>query len=414
MIVVFIIVVVGAAAVRETWGAFGMQKPHHGGFRRAVALGFSNGSSDDEDEGDTKEHFAFKVVTINVTAWRSAIAFLLSTDADVLLVQEHKLGPEEVDEAVAWLRRRGWNAIMAPAGRGPNGGWSAGVAILARPHVGLGLPLVGSEVIQPARAIAARVEPPGCRPCTVVCVYLHDGMGPAQCNMDLLRRTEVCLAAQGEDCPYIMGGDFQMTPQEIAAAGFAQESHAVLVAAGAPSGTCRTHQSAREIDYFYVSAGLATGIDSVEVIPRTGIKTHLPVALQFQPCLTSLKALVVRKPPPLSTERIVGPLRKVAKWDDIAAQAERLAVDGLDDDHDIDVLHRRLGEVFQKWADQAELELVECAVDGQTMPKLGLRGRAPVMVWRSILPERAPEGPEGDVVRWRNVANAGLACNGRR
>ncbi len=244
------------------------------------------------------DHFTYKVVTVNVTAWSSALAFLASTDADVLMVQEHKLGPEAAEEAVAWLRRRGWNAIMAPAEVGPNGGWSGGVAILARAHVGMGLPLAGSELVHPARAVAARLEPPGGRPHTAVCVYLCDGKGLAPCNMEILGNVGTCLNIQGKEDPFIVGGDFQMTPQEIAAAGFAQETGGMLVAAGAPAGTCRTHQSAREIDFFFVSSGLATGIDAVRVVPRTGIRTHLPVELSFQPYLTSLKALILRNPPP--------------------------------------------------------------------------------------------------------------------
>ncbi len=85
-----------------------------------------------------------------------------------------------------------------------------------------------------------------------------------------------------------------------------------------------------------------------------------------------------------------------------------LAAEALDESQDIETRHRRLGDVYRRWADNAEKELVECTVGGQATPKLGLRGREPVLVWRSILPERAPKGQEGELVRWRNVANAAL------
>ncbi len=195
-------------AARDNWGAFGAQRPHCGGFRHAIAPGFGTDAGAHDEDGDPMDHFTYNVVTVNVTAWSSALAFLASTDADVLMVQEHKLGPEASEEAVAWLRRRGWNAIMAPAEAGPTGGWSGGVAILARAHVGMGMPLAGSEVIHPARAVAARLEPPGGRPHAAVCVYLCDGKGLAQCNMDILKSVGTCLSMQGKEDPFIVGGDF--------------------------------------------------------------------------------------------------------------------------------------------------------------------------------------------------------------
>jgi hypothetical protein len=207
--------------------------------------------------------------------------------------------------------------MISLAEPGPNGGMSAGVAILARPHIGLGLPLVGTEEIIPARMIAARIEAPGSRPFTAIAAYFHDGQGLAFCNLEMLRVAGLFIKSQGDEAPFVMGADFQVEPHEIAAAAFGQEVGATLMATGDAAGTCRTGRTARELDYFYVSSGLADGVESIGLIQHTGIRTHLPVELRFKPRLASIRALVIRKPPPSapreSSDRF-GRLRLGASW----------------------------------------------------------------------------------------------------
>ncbi len=291
-------------AERAAWGAFGAQLPWRGGFRDAVAPGFEASSpAEDKQAGgdeDGKSPYVLRILTINVSSWGSLVPFLRDTTADVLLVQEHKLFAEKADERAAWLRRRGWNALMTAAEPGANGGPSAGAAVLARAHVGMGLPLVGSEEVVPARAVAARLEPPGGRPFTAVAAYCHDGAGLGRANLDLLRSIGRFVTAQGGDEhePFVIGADFQVTPQELAVAGYAQEIGGVIMSSGDPSGTCRTPTSAREIDFFIMSPSLAAGVEEVSAVRGSGMRTHLPVELRFAPRLASLRALVLRKPPP--------------------------------------------------------------------------------------------------------------------
>ncbi len=375
-------------AIRANWGAFGAQTPHCGGFRDAVAPGFTAPEPDPADGDGERELYALRIATANVTAWGSAIAYLHDTLADVVLVQEHKLGERQADEAISWLRRRGWNAVMTPAVPGPNGGLSAGTAVLAKSHIGLGLPLVGSDTIVPGRAIAARVEAPGYRPMTVLSLYLHDGVGLDRTNLEVLRQVGAFLAAQGDNQPFVVGGDMQMTPQEFSHAAFARELGATIAASRDTSGTCRTFRAARELDYFIVKDCMCTGIDAVRTVPRTGIKTHLPVELAFRPRMASMRALTIRRPPPLATERIVGPIPHVVDWTSLAEEARTLAADARDEGNATDGLHVRLGDIFSRWADAAERELIEATVDGHNIPKTGLRGKAPVLVWKSVLPER--------------------------
>ncbi len=318
------------------------------------------------------------------------------------------MGRDRVDEAVSWLRRNRWNALLTEAEAGPNGGACAGAAVLARDHLGLSLPPVGSEEVIPAWVAAAKVEALGTRPFVAVAAYLHDGEGLSKSNLEVLKGIGNFISAQGESTPFIIGGDFQTTPQEIASTGFAQETKAVLVASNDPAGTCRTGSSARELDFFYVSAGMACGISTVEAMTGTGIRTHLPVVITFKPCLAAIRALVVRKPPPLATERIVGPLMLVAEWDSLEHDSQQLMEDAVDETNNVDDLQARLGDLYTRWADEAEAELVEAVHDGRSLPKRHLRGRAPVLVWRSILPERPPPGASTLGTLWRSLANATL------
>ncbi len=401
----------GPEARRCAWGAFAAQQPHVGGFRHAWAPGFDSACDGDQVTGMDKAQFALSIVTVNVTGWGSLVRYLRKASADVLLVQELRVGPASVDDKVAWLRRRGWNAVVAAATQGPNGGWCGGVAVIARPHVGMSLPRVGSDVVLDGRVAAAWLEPPGSRPFLALSCYMIDGLGLAKGNLEILRLIGNFVAAQGDECPFVLGGDMQVTPQELAGTGFAGTASAVIAASLDPSGTCKTATSARELDFFVVSKGLAVGIDHVRVVPRSGIKTHVPVALTFKPCLASIRALIIRQPPRLETERIVGPLRKVADWSWLAEEARRLCTHAADDAYDAGELHARLGRLYTEWADMAEKDMMECVVDGQHMPKLGTRGRAPVLVWRSILPERTTKGDDVHANWWRNVANAALSLS---
>ncbi len=189
------------SATRASWGAFEAQMPRCGGFEDVVAPGFGQRDDVEGDQVKTEGLDTLRVITANVTAWNSFIPFLRRTNADVVRIQEHKLTRAKADERVAWLRRRGWDALMTPAERGPNGGLSAGAAVLGRAHVGMAMPLAGSEEVVPARAVTARLEPPGCRPFTAIAAYLRDGEGLGRRNLELLRDIGIFLTAQGEKSP---------------------------------------------------------------------------------------------------------------------------------------------------------------------------------------------------------------------
>eukprot|EP00959_Pyramimonas_sp_CCMP1952_P299286 6260001-Pyramimonas_sp.AAC.1 len=82
-------------------------------------------------------------VAANCTPWASMKQFLPLTTAHVVLCQEHELtGAEEIRRAQAWCIRNGWKSHLEPGTMGPNGGPSAGVAVLACSFLGFTPPIL--------------------------------------------------------------------------------------------------------------------------------------------------------------------------------------------------------------------------------------------------------------------------------
>ncbi len=345
------------------------------------------------------DEFQMVIDVCNGTAWGTVAKYLTRTRAHLVLVQEHHLPLHMIAAASQWALGKGWRTIWAPAEEG-DGGWRAGVCICARDPVAISAPRKGGSIVSQARVVAALAEAPGCRPTTVYSVYLKDGEGLSRRNLNVLAELGQHVRLQGEGSPFVIGGDMQMAPQAISAAGMANKLHATIVASGCKRGTCRTSTSRSEIDYYFVEQGLARGIQAVEAVEGTCIRTHVPVRLKFHPRLTSAKALVIRKPPPLKVERLFGPLPPTPSWTRLRTWAEELAERVRRDDCDYDSTMEELECLYEEWADVAEVEIA--GVTGDKIVKGGLRGRRPNMVWRSVVPERAirPEGGTPEALRW--------------
>ncbi len=389
----------------ETHGCVRFRRPHRSGFHHALMdLNIDGGGPDD----DARDEFTLIVDSCNATSWTGAKRFLRRTEADLVLLQEHHLPPERVAEASAWALRHRWHSLILPAAEGIGGGWRGGVAILARPHAGLSVPMVGPAEIVPARVIAASVEPPGFRPCTVICAYLEDGVGVGAANLRHLGSIGRCIRAQGEHVPCIAGGDWQAAPATVAATGFATQAGMSLVATGHPRGTYRSARSSTELDYFFLSNDLALAVNSIETVEGAGVKPHVPVRIAFLPRVASTRALHVRCPPPLPTQRMTGPLREPPEWGDLRRRARNLAARAADkNDKCGEDFAAEYASVYSDWADRAEREIIEAtgAAYYGDPKKLGLRGKAPVLKWRSIVSEKpAARRTEADQTAWRDIS----------
>ncbi len=393
----------GPVHSRIALGPIQYKDPAQVGFHGAVLPG--DGGGRNGQEGD---HAQLTIVTCNATAWGPLRRYLRRAKADIVLAQEHHLGPAEIPARSAAALRMGWHSVFAPAQPGEGSGWRAGVAIFARPQMGLSHPRVGGHVVIPHRAVAACVEPPGYRPTTLVALYLEDGKGVGRENLDHLGEVGKFVASQGDKVPYVIGGDFQCSPEQLAATGVASHMEGEIVASGCRRGTCRSTKAISEIDYFLISKLLAVGVDTVATVEGAGTRPHVPVEIVFKPRLVTARTLVLRQPPRISTSRLYGPLPPPPCWTQVADTAQRLvqatrrASFQCSDEFDV-----QYEQLYEAWSDLAELELEAAAEEATELPKHGLRGRRPQMRWRSVLPERPPPPPDCDdaLTEWRSLAN---------
>ncbi len=396
---------VGEADTPGPFRALSYANPFGALFRGArIAVDSSNRSGCAADSPPDVEPFSLVVKSANTTGWGPLQRLLQSTDAHVICAQEHRLRGARVAEASEWAMRRGWKSLWSEATLTADGGHSGGVVIMARQELGMSYPPWGDPEVVKARAVAATVEAPGYRPTVIVSAYLHDGAGLTVANRAILARIGNKLQALGHQAdqgtdrhcgpmPFLLAADFNLTPSTLAAADFAQRLGATVVAPRAARGTCRTARAHRTIDYFVMSGGMEQGIARVDTDERGLIKTHVPVRVEFRPRMTMLRGLAIRVPPKIPIERVYGPTRPLPRWDDVrqrTREAVRVAKQAAHAQ-----AQEALDSAYEVWAQTAETELQE--LTGCELPKKGLRGRSPRLVWRTLLPERVGNGRGNDV-----------------
>ncbi len=109
----------------------------------------------------------YKLHTLNVNSWSSFKAKLDDSHLDqmlqhttIMLIQEHKiLEQSDLDEAVQYCARRGWQAVFGAARRMESGLASGGVAILVRDGMDVGVTRVDFDYGELAhRLLALRIH----------------------------------------------------------------------------------------------------------------------------------------------------------------------------------------------------------------------------------------------------------------
>ncbi len=229
--------------------------------------------------------------------------------ATVLFIQEHKLTDEEAcSDAAEWCAKRGWNAVFRPATALQSGRASGGVAILVaqRADVGVvdpGLPTAGCA----HRLLGLRLAAPGLASVLVVSAYLQAGGGLNATNRMLL--ATVAQWQEVEQCPTIVGGDFNLKAEQISSTDFLVRSGMALTI---PKGaTYRTSKSATTIDYFAMSSCcLSNKVQGCHALQEFPLKPHSPVRLTLQ-----VGELVLDMPQRLPTEPPFGPRQEAHSWE---------------------------------------------------------------------------------------------------
>ncbi len=181
------------------------------------------------------------------------------------------------------------------------------------------------------------------------------GVTGASVAKQITRWCKIIQYVRAVGLPFIIGGDWQIEPEELLLSGFPGNIDAKVIPPTEAS--CQT--SGRTIDYFMISRSLAPGA-RVEAVHGTRISTHLPVRLTLDRQQVLQPQWSLARPKPLPVDRPVGPmpLGAFVDWDGWQTELDKLKEDGGLGMEQLDI-------ALEEWYGGAELEL---------MTKFGLVG----------------------------------------
>ena len=228
---------------------------------------------DAEDDLHRKGACWWAFDTCNPNCSEAAVEYLGRSQADFCLVQEFReADPVAIQAKQRAATREGWGLAVTPAVCTSKGGISAGVGIAARSVYGMTVHELG-EIPECAEGrIAACHVGAVCKGgFHILSVYLWHSEGLTARNLDLLQTlAQVISRLRG---PWLLAGDFNITPQELAASGWLQLVRGCFCAPQAP--TC----GKKMYDFFVTSSSLAGLIAGVSVVHNGRFHPHSPVRL---------------------------------------------------------------------------------------------------------------------------------------
>ena len=311
------------------------------------------------------------VDSYNGNSWNRTHGVMHSSSADAFLMQETKLTEgKSTRRAEELAASRKWKMASSPAGVTHAGATSAGVAIAVRAHHGL----AGENSGTKKRATEDVVDDcPSrfdmkwwgayCRGgIHLGSAYLWVNEGASRRNLDLLqmmaRRIE---AVKG---PWIIAGDFNMSPGELAQTGWLGLVGGIVISPGRP--TC----GANTLDYFVVSEGLAPAIAGVSIIDDVARKPHALIRLYLKPFPRSMKVRKMRRLAKIGPTLPHGPAQPAINLDDNGD--ERCRSSDLD-----------LEQMVNSWMRKVETETASLSgeAEHEWAKKCG-RDRGPRMCWQ--------------------------------
>ena len=183
----------------------------------------------------------------NITMWRREIADWIKTSEDhILLLQETHLGPTQAREAAQFMHRQGYQmygGIAQPTEKGTKGG----VSVLIKSHIQGRVELSHLEEGCGFEAVDVRLQHTNL---LVVSVYLQTGTSiHHRPNSSIL--AELLSLVKNWKGVWIIAGDFNTPPEELAATNLLAEMNGCLCRVGVP-----TTDQGREIDYAIVHKAL--------------------------------------------------------------------------------------------------------------------------------------------------------------
>ena len=213
----------------------------------------------------------------NITMWRKEVAdWIKSTSDHILLVQETHLGPSEAREATNYMHRQGfqmYGGIALPTEKGTKGG----VAVLVKSHIQGRAECSHLEEGCGFEAVDVRLQHTNL---LVVSVYLKTGTSiHSRPNSAIL--AELLSLVKNWKGVWIIAGDFNTPPEELAATNVVAEMNGCLCRVGVP-----TTDQGREIDFAIVHRALELRIDwSVPHKPHASLTMRLDMGEGLCPAM---------------------------------------------------------------------------------------------------------------------------------
>ncbi len=262
--------------------------------------------------------------------------------ADYLLVQEHAQHGEARERATLWMQAQGWDCVSCDAYRKTDG-FGGGTAAATQIDSGI-RPLPTPQGSCDGRFAAGIIDYGG--DAVLASFYGLSGLDVSQ-QLQLWKEVAAFLRTVG--LPFIIGGDWQVMPDHLAATGLLSMLRAAICAPREATNLF----SGNVIDWFVVSECLvADSRWTISTLHGTNFATHVPVRLSLQSlrgrtpisqCLASPKPFPINKP--------LGPKKLTAAidWSD-SPTIERLT--NIDKPSESD-----LGEALECWYSGFEFEL---------------------------------------------------------
>ena len=321
---------------------------------------------------------------INGNCALAAQSYLERTGADACLFQEMRVRTANCPQKERSATRDGWSLTIGPAINTVAGSTSAGVAIAVRAHFGIARsPYTPPCDIDTSRIIVRWVGTLCRGGVHLISVYLFFGEGLSCRNIDLLQ------AIAGVICelrgPWILAGDFNITPQDLISTGWLQLVGGTVHAPSLP--TC----NGRVIDFFVTSATLAFAVVAATVVSDTGTYPHSAVRLLVRASPRCVMVNSLRKPAAFAAVLAAGCAPLGPDYSDV------VTVHGV---HSATTDNLNLG--YTTWIARVENELADvCSLDGHERSLAVGRAMGPQFVWQPAL------GPVGsDSTRVRPVTAA--------
>ena len=251
-----------------------------------------------------KGNKVWSILTANVTAWPRAEELTgecahWQRVPDVVLLQEIARDKPECQALESQLSGRRWQAAFEPSVRTQAYGRSAGAAVLSRLSATLGrYESVDLERRHPGRVVLTLWSGLAARGVLVGSVYGYtSGANAEALNQELLEMLAKEVSAIR--LPFILGGDWNASPEALSTTGFATRLKAVICCPGQATYVAGGAESV--LDYFVVSECLRPAVQQVCVVEGSGVKKHRPVEIVLSGRSRADDVLVLARPPPRPT-----------------------------------------------------------------------------------------------------------------